>query len=243
MAKRYLFGKSFTFTFFPIDDKGNAISADSLVNAYVFTDANKPDRAAAIAGTNALQTIAAWSANGNGYDLTVAAIDDPDTSSDEYQRQYWISINFKLASGEQTQTALIELIMSRPVGYGEELNVTAAVLEKYYPAIDGFVSDTDQADIIEEAAEHVKGVLKSRNWEYWMVTEPGELRSAVIWRSLYQIALAELSEQEAGFSVLLEESKENYGNAMERLKVRLDTDLDGEPERPQNFGNYMRIMI
>jgi chromosome condensin MukBEF ATPase and DNA-binding subunit MukB len=76
-----------------------------------------------------------------------------------------------------------------------------------------------------------------------MITEPGELRSAVIWRSLYQIALAELSEQEAGFTVLLEESKENYGNAMERLKVRLDTDLDGEPERPQNFGNYMRIMI
>lgn len=242
MAKRYLFGKSFTFTFFPIDDKGNALSADSLVNAYVFTDSNKPDRAAAIAGTSALQTIGSWVANGNGYDLTVAAINDPDVNSDEYQRQYWLAINFKLASGAQTQTALLELIMSRPVGYGEELNVTAAVLEKYYPAIDGFVSDADQGDIIEEAASHVKSVLKSRNWEYWMITEPGELREAVIWRALYQIALSELSDAENGFQVLLEESRTNYGNSMERLKVRLDTDLDGEPERPQTFGNYMRII-
>jgi len=242
MAKRYLFGRQFTFTFFPIDDDGNAVSADSLVNAYIFTDSNKPDRAAALAGTNAAQTISSWTTNGNGYDLTIAAIDDPDSSSDEFQRQYWIAINYKLASGEQTQTSVVEMIMARPSGYGEELNVSAFVLEKYYPAIDGFVSDADQGEIIEEAANHVRAVLKSRNWEYWMITEPSELREAVIWRALYMIALAEISDSEAGFTTLLEEARTAYGNSIERLRVRLDTDQDGEPERPQTFGNYMRIL-
>lgn len=242
MAKRFLFGQDFTLTFYPIDDDGNAITADGLDSAYIFTDSNKPSRDDAQNGTNALQTIGSWSASGNGYELTVDGIDDPDPDSDVYQRQYWLAVNFTLSSSEQVQTSIVEIILARAVGYAEELNVVAADLEKFYPSIDGFISDSDQTQIISEATLQVKAALENKNWEFWMVKEPSKIRPAVIWRSLYLIALSEQSEGEGGFGTLLEEAKANYEDAMRSLSVRLDTNLDGEPDSKQSLGGYMRII-
>lgn len=243
MSKRYLFGDDFTYTYFPVSNDGTPlVGIGSLDSAYIFTDTNKPDRDAAQAGTNAVQTLGSWTVNGNGYDFAVDALDDPDIDSATAERSFWLGINYVIDTGEQTQTDIVQLQMTRSVGYGAELSVSQADLSKYYPNITSFVSEAKQSDHINEAIEHVKSVLKARRIDYYEILDADELREPVIWRSLYQIALALVSSGEVGFEILMAEAKDNYENALSRLSLRLDTDLDGEPDQVKTIGSYARII-
>ena len=241
MANRYLFGKALTFTYYPIESDGTAIVPNALSSAYVFED--KPDRTDALAGTGALQTLGSWSDIGDGgYSIAVTGIDDPDPDGDNYERSYWIVFNYTLTAAEQVQTDIVEMVLARPVGYGAELSIDTTDLESFFPKIDGFLSGDEQLNLIDEAIAHVKAVLRSKRWEYWMITEPEELRQAAIWRALYMSALSLIATGDEGLDVLLENARAEYQTAIARIDIELDTDLDGEPDEKSSIGGYMRIL-
>jgi hypothetical protein len=91
----YIFGKAFKYQFYPLnDDKFVDIQAITAPDSiYIFSE--QPSITEAKAGTGNLQQISTWSdiKDGNGKEIDVAAIEDPDDEAEWQRYDYWIAIN------------------------------------------------------------------------------------------------------------------------------------------------------
>jgi hypothetical protein len=159
----YPFGKSFTRTFYP-SQNGDAIQAQGTpISIYIFSD--EPSRVTGAAGTGAVQTVSSWtvaSTEPYGCSYTVPAIVDPDPTSSTFEEEYWEAINYRLASGGQTQTVIRKLILARVFGSATVPEVTDDDIKKLYPAIQNYLGDTAINDFVDQALDELKLELTGR---------------------------------------------------------------------------------
>ena len=240
----YPFGKDLTYNFYAISDNNDYESLpDSPESIYIYKTGYKPSRAQALAGTDnggLLETIASWSdtSDSNGKTFTIAALDDPDVSSEVRRFTYYVALNFKLSAGEQTQTVIRALPMERVLGHHKAVSTAAADLEAIYTDIDSLRSEAQQATSITLATNMMKDDLTASGFEWVELWRPDELNQAIAYRALADIMLGLITSDSDEWHIRYLEYKETWKGLYSMLKLEYDSTKDGEPdikEAPQSF--------
>lgn len=228
----YVFGQNITYWFYPLNEDSGA-SVPSGVQGqtpaiYVFD--KSPTRDEASTGTNSLSTISSWTWNStkNGWSFTVPAIDDPAPTSNIDVRTYYVAINFILESGEQTQTFIQPLIISRVAGHDKAVTISTTELETYLPQVTAYTSLPQRNAYILQAIEEVKGKLRDKGYEWARITRPDRLDMCVIYKTLAMIMLGQIQDSGDKFSIKYSEYKDNFESALENLKFEYkQQNIDG----------------
>jgi hypothetical protein len=234
---RYLFGQSFTYDFYPIDADGSSItpSADSPA-IYVFHD--RPDLTQALAGTSAIQTITNWTNSGNAWQFTISSL-SPD--GDEQFRTFYLGLNFTIEVGGSTQTVIKAFDVWRPLGRDEELSISTADVQAYFPQVLSFASSSQLSAMITVATASVKRALENKAYQFALVTNPSKLADTVIQKVLIILATSQIANGDEGFLALLEESKSTYRNLFNAQKLSYDASVSGEATEEVKRGFYSFI--
>lgn len=242
----FKFGVDIIYKFYPLKDEIASDDAFDITRfgtptIYLYTD--KPTRAAAIAGTGAVATISSWSntTDGRGKQFTIPAIDDPDTSAESANYQYWLAINFVLQSGEQTQTVLRMLPIKRLMGHHSTAMPTVEDLESIHPNIGEYFFDHVLLDALQNALNIIKLRLKSAGWDYANIWNPDELRLAVAYKTLSELALSQIAGGGA-WSDKQKEYKSTYESLIKEIEFLIDKDTDGEPDKQSKMVSVVDLV-
>lgn len=244
MSNIYVYGRAFTFTYYPVDLDGNPISASADNPAiYLFAADTYPSIDNCRDGTDAIQTITSWSTSGNGYQISIDAISDPNPNEEPGTRDFHLGINFTTEASEQVQTRRIHFRVSRPLGFDEELNVTQADLEAYFNTVDSWISTTNQDNFISEATKWAKSKLEDKGYNYYKVRNPSKLRFLVIQRALNRLSLSQVSQGNNGFETLYEETKNEVESELSTMKLAIDADGSGDADTETTLSSHIRLMV
>lgn len=242
----YIFGRDFTLTFYPKDTEGNAVapSGDSP-SIYIYSE--RPSRDTVInedGSTSSIvgSEITAWSGSGTGREISVTAIQDPDQDGPINTRDYYLGVRFTLKSSGQQQASIVPFEVSRALGYDVELSVTASDIEKYFPDVDSWVSDSQQNAFATEAIEEVKAELRDSGYEWALIRRPDRLRLVVIHKVLTRIALSQRASGDDGFLALYEESKSTAIAMLSSLSLEYDSSGDGEADKEVKKRSFLRVV-
>ncbi len=239
------FGKDFAYTFYA----GSSDEYEALPTApesiYIYQTGYRPTRAEAAAGTDnggLLQTISTWTDSGEGKVFSVDAIDDPDPTGSNTEHTYWVVVNFKLSTGEQTQTIIRALPMRRVWAHHAAVTTSKADLQTIFPKIDDYWNDSEQDASIELAVDMVKAELNSKGFEWALIWQPDKLNHAVAYKALTFLTAGELA---AGADTW-QRSHETWTNAadtaLNTLRFEYDRYETQEPSSTETKGAYIRIM-
>jgi len=239
----YPYGQDITYYFYPQVDNAAAVAIPTQnPTIYVFTDSNKPNRAAAIAGTNKLgSAITTWTVDGKGFYFTIPAISDPDVNSTQSERIYWLAINFILKSGGQTQTVIKALPMERVQGQEKSLSVTVSDLQALFPDVRSYLSDAQLNIMVENALSEIKATLLNKGFKWAQIQRPDMLKTATIFLVLCQVMLSQRKDINDNFDLNYNEFKALYSSSMNGLKLEYDENKDGEAteEEQRDVGGYV----
>ena len=232
----YQFGKQFTYPFYARDKDGAAITTlQASPSIWIYSE--KPSRETVRTETGTTDflvgsEITTWTQSGNAWNITIPQIADPDTDDNQFVHTYYIGIRYQIESGGDELISISAFELTRPFGYDNELNVTTADIMKFFPQVDEYHSTSAQTDFLDEATRQVKADLNTAGYELYKGRNFDGLRYAVIWKTLYLMALAlNLQNQEdEGLRVLIDESKEQYTARIQNAPIELDTDDDGEAD-------------
>ena len=226
----YLFGKDIEYKLYSFED-GTAlptIPAQSYT-AYVFTDTNAPNRTQAIAGTNSFATIAGSHTVGhaNVIQFTIPAIDDPDPNANVKEYRYWVSINFVLKTGEQTQTILRSLPIARVSAQDKQIGVTASKIESMYPDVYSYLSEDQVSAQIALAQSLLVADLKNKGFIWAQIYRPDELFSALLFKSLEFVYMSQIKNNGDKFAILADSANKNYTAVISNINLSYDDSIAG----------------
>lgn len=235
----YPFGQDFTYSFYPLVDNDAALLIPSQSPAiYVFTDSNVPTRTTAAAGTGATQTITTWTQRGLGFDFTVTALTDPDTTSTLDRRTYWLGINFILKTAGQTQTLIRALEMERVSGHHKQISVTTTDILNYFPEATAYVSEQTILAFIANAKEEIKARLTNNKFEWAQIWRPDRLNISTIYKTLMSIGSSQRKIVGDNFDRNYEEWKLIFESTINSIKLEYDTFREGQPTAKPPIGGF-----
>lgn len=218
----YVFGQNISYWFYPLSENSSATVPTAVQGQtpaiYVFD--KTPTRDESITGSSSIVTISSWTWNAakKGWNFTIPALDDPAPDSNIEIRTFYVAVNFVLEAGEQTQTFLQPLIVSRIGGHDKSVNITSTDLEVYLPQVTAYTSLSQRNAYILQAIEEVKSRLRDKGYEWARITRPDRLNMCVIYKTLAMIMLAQVQDSGDKFSIRYLEYKDNFENALENLK-------------------------
>lgn len=247
----YLFGQDLTVNFYPLKDNKKLTQADfatvTMQDSYLFAYNARPTKAAAAAGTGALVTLtaASWSANSAyGFSYSLDAINDPDQASSIYRRVYYLAVNFKLDSSEQTQTVIEPMIFMRSSAELESITVSAEDLKQRFPKLGSYISDAELNDIIEDAIVELKLDLQGQEMPYKGIVQPDALEQAVAYKAIELASDTLIRDTDDRHDKRRERYEQKYKNALKLVPIDIDTDEDGEPDVANaNASRSYRIIL
>jgi len=187
----YTFGKDITYTFTPLLDS-NTIANIPAQTAKLWLFDSIPSYSEALVGTGAIASVvnATWTLNATSCTFTIPAIDDPWPTSSVQEADYYVSVVFKLTTGEQDQATIRELCLTRLVGHDEAISVVSADLEAVYPYVIKYASSTQITAQISLALSWLKRSLKGKGYEYQLIHNLNDLKLTVTYRALAQIMIS-----------------------------------------------------
>lgn len=237
MKTKYLFGKDFTYSLYAYDDS-EAISdlPSQTVTAYVFS--TRPDRTAASAGTGALKTATQSLPENGSISLTIPAISDPEPTSDTDYQEYYISINFVLKTGADTQTVIRELPMRRVSGQDSNIGITVSDIEGIWPDVLKYVSSEEVTAAIDLARSEIVSDLENRGVEWASIHSPKELRQATLFNSLFYV----LGGQGDDFATMRDKMESAYKNTISALKLSYDPFRQGSPITKESVSGSVMVI-
>jgi hypothetical protein len=233
----YLFGQPISFSFYPTkynqDLSSSEVSAMTLVSAYVFPDTVgliTPQQGTSGAGS--IQgPVASWTGPANsGYTIAFAAIDDPYPTSLIDVRVYFVTINVKLATGAQTQTIILPLILRRVAAHHSRIETTAGDLATYYPTIGSYFSSGDQDTLISVAKKEIQRELEGKFLIWLRIDRLDRLNDAVALKALANGFLSLMRAPNDRWDKLHVEYAKKYNAALAVLRLEYDENKDGIPD-------------
>jgi hypothetical protein len=230
------FGIDITYQFYPLKDEiasdtwHEVLSITEAPTIYIFNF--KPDRSIASAGTNALATVSSWSntQDGRGKKFTIPAIDDPNPTSATDAYSYYIAINFKLQSGEQTQTVIRLLPIRRIVAHHSSARPLVEDIQSLHPEIRSFFKDSQIESAIQSAEYMTKGHLKVSGYDYASIWNPDELKTQITYQALALLCLSQI-ESGGAWEAKYNEYKSISEGILASITVLIDVDKNGEPDK------------
>lgn len=227
----YLFGQSFTYGFYPVQEQDyvdlSTVTDDPAV--YIYKEGYKPTRADASAGTDnggLLQSITTWTDGTNCKEIAVAPISDPDPTSNIEERTYWIGLNVPLQDGGTKQTIVRALPMQRVTAHHKGISAAAADLKSVFGSIDSYASSTEQTAAISTATIAIKAALEMNRFSWAEIWRPDKLKDAVVYKALYFLMLSEVAQQGDRWDVLAKA----YDSTAETLLAGLRLEFVDEPD-------------
>lgn len=240
----YPFGRDFVYTFYPeLDGKAMLGVPSQTPNIYLFTDSNAPTRATGISGVGSFRNITSWTKRGEGFEIAISSIQDPDVNSELAVRTYYIAINFILFSGGQSQLFLRTLEMERVRGHHDKINVVAQDLIDSYPGLDSFVDKPMILSFLEIAKDDVKGFFLDEGLKWAEIYELEALRRLVINCALAYIMANQRRVAGDVFDLNYEMFNLKYESLKKSLKVRVDRALDGRTKPAERTEVFNGILV
>lgn len=241
MFKAY-FGKDFKVPFnYSID----AIPANNTPTIYVFKE--KPSKDEAQTGTSSYlvgSSITAWTdanTKENCKMFSVPAISDPNPDSDEYEKVYYIAINYKLQSGAQDQLVIKPFIITRVNANISIPEVDPLDVVRICPMISTYIDTNRIDDWINQAIIEVKSFLKRRGFNWDKIVNLDELNYAI---GLKAIALAQYDEFEQDgdkFRIRAKDFESKFIDQMEGLIIKFDDNIDGTVDKTAEKTSFFII--
>lgn len=231
MSTKYFWGKGFTRSYFPVQNDLPIQLPTQTPAIYLFS--TEPTRAAAAAGTGAVQSIGAWKvAAFPPYEVqyTFTDVADPDPTGSDTEGTYYEAINFILEAGGQTQTVVRTLTLCRSTGGYDDPGTKTVDLAAIYPAIVDYYTLEQMNDHITIAQEEFRIDLAARGWEW---SSLGELRNAkylIAYKALANLCFSQVKEEGDRFFIKYNEFNVKYETLKNALPLKADKDNDGEHE-------------
>ncbi len=243
----YVFGKSFSREFSPVDREGNAFKLPAQTPAiYVFKD--QPSRDDAAAGTGALQTIATWTQSKSApytCTYTVAAIDDPNPASQFLGVEdtiFWEAINCVTAEGEQTQTILRAFLVERPLGLPEVPATTVDDVKAVFPAISEYLTDAQITSFLSLAEEELRLDLENRGYVWGKIHNLKRAKLPLAYKVIELAALSQIKDSGDRFAIRADIFGKRYHAFVSGVTFTYDRDDDGKAEdEAETSKNYVLI--
>lgn len=227
----YVYGKDIIRKFFPIENGVPLALFSQSPTIHIFSD--KPSRSAAIAGTDALQTVTSWTEyKFSPYErrYTVTAIADPDPTSTTLWDRYWEAIRFFTKSGGQAQTIIRSFIVERIEGSDEVPGTTVADLKKVYPGITAYADDPQLFESIGLAESELKRYFRAKGIKWSRVSDLSQVRLPLAYKALALCAFSQVKEDNDRFHLRFNQFEAWYKEALGAIALPVDEDGDGEPE-------------
>jgi hypothetical protein len=222
----YIFGKAFKYQFYPLnDDKFVDIQAITAPDSiYIFSE--QPSITEAKAGTGNLQQISTWSdiKDGNGKEIDVAAIEDPDDEAEWQRYDYWIAINTPLESGGDVQTIIRHLPIGRIRAHHKPVTVDNNDLQKIYSTIDTIASDVDQKNAIQLAILEAQKTLQTSGYEWGEIWEPQELNIAISYMAVGSLMREQIREPQDDWFDKAEYYEDKGLGLLKNITLKFTTD-------------------
>lgn len=242
----YPFGQTFELWFFPLVNDTTPEGLDTSQTPTIHIFSSQPSRADAASGTGAVgSSITAWTwdAGKKGWSFTVPAISDPNPTSSEDTRTYWVAVNFKLTALAQTQTVLQAFQLVRVGGHLRTPTIGEADLFHYLPQVRAHTTESQRIDFIAEAVDDVKGKLRSEGYVWAQLHHADRLSKAVTFRALMMICLARIKQDNDEFAKRFVEFKELYQTKLAELVAEYDSNRDGQADADVKPGASSYILV
>lgn len=226
---RCLYGKANVVQISLLDSEGLEL-LPSNDNPTIYLFSSFPDRTAAAAGTGAVQTISAWTGTGTDRAITIAAVSDPEPTSNTRHKEYYLGINFTLAASGQVQTLIEQVIFERALAQIDNLSITAQDAKNIYPAISSYLSDAQITSYIVGSTEELKTELKAKAIDWASVKNPRDFKRVIIYRAIADASFSQIQEQDDKFSKRYDAYQERAKKLLTAIDAIIDTDKDGVPD-------------
>ena len=246
MSNFFYWGEDFTYDFYVIDpdELSDNVDLSSVTDApaiYVFDE--KPDRTTALAGTGALETIVSWSDIGDGgKQFTISALSDPDPDDSEGRETYWLGINFVLEDGEQTQTVLRALPMTRAIMSHDVPGVTVTDLEEIYSRLQDYKTTTEIDAAIERAEQNIRLALGMAGFDYVLIWSKKELRTAIAYEALVQMMESLVAQSGDAWDSRGDQYRAYRDNYVSGLKLLYADFRNEEVENKEQMGSSIKLI-
>jgi hypothetical protein len=238
----YYFGKAITRKFIVTINQEDQTLPTQTPQIYLF--AAEPTRAAAAAGTGAMQAITAWTAglvSPFPYSYTFTAIADPSSDSTANTYQYWEAINFILEGSGSVQTVIRAFAVTRATGQYDEIGTKAEDLIKIYPAASDYFPSDKMIDHITLAIERFQIELISKGWRWADVGELRFAKQAIAYRALSTLCFSAMGEEGDRFQTRHELYAKEYDELVKLIPLRADRDRDGAAESSPRIENSILV--
>lgn len=198
---------------------------------YVFD--SQPSLENAQDGTGSFQTITSWTQSAippYARAYTIAAIDDPDPDGSVWYRDYWVAVNFKFASSEQTQTKVEAFRVQRSISVSDPIEIGKGDLTAIFPNIESYISDDDLEALLPVCLSQVRRDLKKKGKEWGQFRNHSELKMAVCYKAIALQALVSIREPDDRHAFRFDQFEKWYQAEMASLYLDYDADNDGLAE-------------
>lgn len=214
----YIFGKDFKLTYNYQITKEPSSDAPTI---YIYRD-SRPSRSDARAGTNAIQTISAWTDSPlvNLQKLiTVTAITDPDADSNIDDYVYYIAINYKVKTGGADFLDIKPFHIGRVSGQLESLKVSIQDVLKVYPNLSSFLTDEQITNFINTAYEEVRLHFLKQHIDINNLTDLSTFYLALVYKAVSNCSYSQFTSRDDKFYARYEDFELKFKDLMTGLKV------------------------
>ena len=239
-----VFGKDISRVLFPLEDNEPLNLPSQAPELYLFS--SKPNLTDAAAGTGSVQTKTYWSHDENSpfpRSYTSDAIDNPSPTSQASALTYWEALNFRAQATEQIQTILRSLVLEKVEELDSIPGASVQDLKDAYPAISNYLTDAQLEGLLSDALEEFKIDLEGRGIEYNKIYSLYKTRLALAYKAISLSAFTQIRERDDKHNLRFEIYDNKYTTILKLIKIRVDTDGDGQPDTiaDTDFGTVINL--
>jgi hypothetical protein len=226
-ALQYIFGKTITRVFYPMQGDSPIQLPNQTVQVFVFEDRPGDDDALSGAGKIADGTQVSQSAQSPFHiTYTLPPINKPDAVE---IKVYWESLVFIGQATQQSQFA----IRSFKVATIEQLDsipgTTSVDIKQVFPSIENYVTDLQVADFLSLAEQELKTELKGQGILWQRVYDLQELRLCLAYKVVSDAAASQIMTNGDRHHVRFMMFKDKYNSLLKSVILGYDPDNTGAP--------------
>jgi hypothetical protein len=222
----YVYGKDLIFYLHAFEDKTKITTLPAqTVQGYLFLD--QPTRAAAAAGTGALQSTTQTLAANGTIALPLTPITDPNPNDILGYRLHWMAVNFILKTAGAVQTVIKAIKVERVSGQDAEIGVTYSKVVEIYPDVVNYLTESEVNAMITLAKADLLDDLTNKGFDWNQVNKPDQLFNALLFNTLVYVYNSQIQREGDRFYVSSAKAQQRYDSLKSNLRLEYDSTMSG----------------
>lgn len=230
----------------PKDGYENLITVTDSPTIHVYDE--KPNRTDALVGggSGLIETISSWDDisrdDKNGKQFSIAAIADPEASSETSDDLYYLAINFVLVDSGTNLLIIRSILFERPKAISKPITASLEDLAGIFPEVDSVLSELDQSVLIRSAISRARVALESKGFEWAQIREIDDLNLAISYLGLSMAMLGQIRDPGDNWSIRHDEFNQIAVSLLGSIKLRYDSDNSGDVDQNVSAQNTIRVI-